>query len=248
MSIINDALKKAQNQLSKSGNNPSADPGLPQKLATTPAQNTPAQNAPANNIQEAPDEFIQKNLQHIDQKKKENVEESLIESRQMERQDLQKQTEGTKPEKTVAPLDLKGVAVLILCFLVISGSIYYLLIGRKDGRSRRQTLRSLQRPFQKLQTSFKMPTRIVRISTSKAQPSASDQARPFMATPVQSAQSGSGLNLSGIVEMQGRRVALINGEIYEVGDSVQGRKIVDISLDKVEIEENGEIVTLTVEQ
>lgn len=53
--------------------------------------------------------------------------------------------------------------------------------------------------------------------------------------------------LSGITMMGEKRVALINNEIYQVGESVQGKKIISISIEKVELEDNtGNITTLKV--
>lgn len=53
--------------------------------------------------------------------------------------------------------------------------------------------------------------------------------------------------LSGITMMGDKRVALINNEIYQLGESVQGKKIVSISIEKVELEDStGNITTLKV--
>ena len=43
------------------------------------------------------------------------------------------------------------------------------------------------------------------------------------------------LILSGTMMMGDKRVALINNEIYEVGESVEGKKIINITLEKVEL-------------
>ena len=43
------------------------------------------------------------------------------------------------------------------------------------------------------------------------------------------------LFLNGTMEMQGKTVALINDGIYEVGDTVDGKKITDIRMDGVEL-------------
>jgi len=55
------------------------------------------------------------------------------------------------------------------------------------------------------------------------------------------------LTLSGIMTMDNRRVALINGKIYEAGETVNNKKITNISLQNVEVtDENGEIFILSV--
>jgi hypothetical protein len=54
--------------------------------------------------------------------------------------------------------------------------------------------------------------------------------------------------LNGTMMMGDRQVALINNEIYELGESVKGKKIVSISLQKVELEEpDGNVTVLKVQ-
>jgi hypothetical protein len=54
--------------------------------------------------------------------------------------------------------------------------------------------------------------------------------------------------LNGTMMMGDRQVALINNEIYELGETVKGKKIVSISLQKVELEEaDGNITVLKVQ-
>lgn len=48
-------------------------------------------------------------------------------------------------------------------------------------------------------------------------------------------ESPDGLQVSGIMTMENKRVALINNEIYEVGDIVNGMRIVEIERDKVHL-------------
>ncbi len=55
------------------------------------------------------------------------------------------------------------------------------------------------------------------------------------------------LVLSGTMMMEDKRVALINDEVYEVGDTINGNRIMSISLKKVEImNPKGKTVTLRV--
>ena len=54
--------------------------------------------------------------------------------------------------------------------------------------------------------------------------------------------------LSGTMMMGDRQVALINDDIYEIGDTIQGKKIIDISLKEVQLEENGRVTTISVNQ
>jgi hypothetical protein len=50
------------------------------------------------------------------------------------------------------------------------------------------------------------------------------------------------LQLSGIMTMDGKRMALINNEIYETGDIVQGMRVVEIEGNKVHLSRDGKIV------
>ena len=54
------------------------------------------------------------------------------------------------------------------------------------------------------------------------------------------------LFLNGTMEMQGKTVALINDEIYEVGDIVNGQEITAIRLDGVELLKGGQKTFLSV--
>jgi len=52
------------------------------------------------------------------------------------------------------------------------------------------------------------------------------------------------LILNGTMMKGDKMIALINNEIYELGDSINGMKIENITLDGVELLNNGKIVTL----
>ena len=54
------------------------------------------------------------------------------------------------------------------------------------------------------------------------------------------------LFLNGTMQTQGKTVALINDQIYEVGDSVQGQKITDIRMDGVELLKGEQKIFLSV--
>jgi len=56
------------------------------------------------------------------------------------------------------------------------------------------------------------------------------------------------LTLSGIMMIDNQYVALINNEIHHAGDIIHNGKIIEITLEKVLIELNGEKITLTVGQ
>ncbi len=54
------------------------------------------------------------------------------------------------------------------------------------------------------------------------------------------------LVLNGTMVVDNQRVALINDEIYEVGDYINGKKIVDISLEKVDLLSGDDVISLSV--
>ena len=54
------------------------------------------------------------------------------------------------------------------------------------------------------------------------------------------------LILNGTSTIDGKKVALINDEIYELGDSVNGKEIISIGLNRVELTDNKKIFTIKV--
>lgn len=56
------------------------------------------------------------------------------------------------------------------------------------------------------------------------------------------------LKLNGTMMMDSKRVALINDKIFEVGDNLNEFKIINITLEKVELLGNDELITLWVGQ
>jgi hypothetical protein len=54
-----------------------------------------------------------------------------------------------------------------------------------------------------------------------------------------------GLTLNGIVTMDGEEFALINNQIFKVGDYVEGKRLLSISGNSVELFNNGNILKLT---
>lgn len=53
--------------------------------------------------------------------------------------------------------------------------------------------------------------------------------------------------LNGVTTMGDTRVALINNEIYRLGESIKGKTIINITMEKVELEDsNGNVTTLRV--
>ncbi len=57
-------------------------------------------------------------------------------------------------------------------------------------------------------------------------------------------QGDGGLHLSGIMTMGEKRVALINDDIYELGDIVAGKRIVEIERDKVHLADQDQNISI----
>jgi hypothetical protein len=65
----------------------------------------------------------------------------------------------------------------------------------------------------------------------------------FFSTP--SPPAAVELTINGIIEMDGELIALINNKIVKEGDEIDGKRIVKITSESVEILDNGNAVTLT---
>ncbi len=50
--------------------------------------------------------------------------------------------------------------------------------------------------------------------------------------------------LNGTVIIEGKRAALINNEIYKIGDTINGKKIVNITLEKIDLLDGDKIITI----
>lgn len=59
--------------------------------------------------------------------------------------------------------------------------------------------------------------------------------QPAVPVAVTETATPESLVLSGIMMVEDKRVALINGEVYEMGEHIDGFKITNISLDRVEL-------------
>ena len=54
------------------------------------------------------------------------------------------------------------------------------------------------------------------------------------------------IKVQGIMTMENRKVVLIDQEIYQIGDSVKGMTLMEISIDEVKLMKDGEIITVEV--
>ncbi len=56
--------------------------------------------------------------------------------------------------------------------------------------------------------------------------------------------NNSSIFLNGTVVVDGKRAALINNEIYKIGDIIDGKKIVNITLEGIELLDKDKIITI----
>jgi len=225
MSIINDALKKAQKNMQ---NNPN-----------TNEKNTP-QNQQESGTPEPKSDFIKENLRHLDkEKKKQSLEEKNQDSSSQSEPSNQQKTEivppSKKEEKKTVSYSSKPSKLPLLVFLLVclAGVIYFYYLRPGRGTLTKKSIRTVTRNLPKI-PSFKKTT-----STSTR--------RAVQRTRRKTVPRGS-MELNGIVMMGERRVALINNDIYEVGDSVDGKKIINITTNDVELKDGEKTITLKVQK
>ncbi|MCK5012342.1 MAG: hypothetical protein KAS66_00835 [Candidatus Omnitrophica bacterium] len=154
-----------------------------------------------------------------------NVYEKLYKKRQDQQNasapEKGQKTKGTgKKTSTLrsAKKWLKTSATVAVCLIILSGSFFFI--------SRFEPVQDFLRSVKKNSTSAR--TRIVRKAPKR---------RTFK--PGEFVLSGTSL-------IDGKRVALINDEIYEVGEIINGKKITSINLNKIELRDNEKIITLRV--
>jgi len=128
-----------------------------------------------------------------------------------------------KPSSKVSPLDigkkvLKALPVFI--FLIASLYVFFVVLSRNL-------------PVKDFMRSAKIKSR-------------SSQLRVFKPTPKKRVYSPGELILNGTSLMDGKKVALINDEIYELGDVIEGRKITSIIPNEVELRDDEKIITIKV--
>ncbi|MBN1869874.1 MAG: hypothetical protein JW847_04780 [Candidatus Omnitrophica bacterium] len=191
MSIINDALKKAQLSFKK----------------TTPA---PAQEKK----QEKPDSLTPSNIyEKLYQKRLDQQNPSVAGKVQKE-----KSTDKKTPPLRSAKRWFKVSATVVIFLLLISGGLFFAA-----------RLEPVQEFLQSL---------------NKDRNSSRDHIARYI--PKKRVYKPGELVLNGTSLIDGKRVALINDEIYEVGEVVDGKKITSINLNQIELSDNEKIITLKV--
>jgi len=186
MSIINDALKKAQTKLKKTDKTPDKAPDKTQ-----------------------------------DSQEPVNVYEKMYKAR--EEQQKNSTLGKEKGKESAAPLRsakkwFQTFLVIVFCLSCASGGFFFL---------------SRYQPFQNFLRSVKKNNTPIQSHITRQAPKK------------QTYKSGK-LVLNGTSLIDGKRVALINDEIYEAGEMIDGKKITSINLNRVELRDNEKITTLRV--
>ena len=204
MSIINDALKKAQASLLKKNGSVETLPNTPEDQ--TPAKDATTLPAPAP-VPSAPAAATDK-----------------------------------KRWDTVILLEVLALCLIIGILFVFQPQIFRSLYRPKPIRSGHVSLHpSPQRPSP-LSAAPSVITKTLETvpSSLSARPAAPK-------TALTEEPAAEPLVLNGIMLIEkDKTVALINDEIYHAGDSVQGKKITNITLEKVELSDGQETITLQV--
>jgi len=152
-----------------------------------------------------------------------NVYEKLYQSRKEKQKNANPTDVATPTKETTQPLRraktfFKNTIILLLSLAGIIGSYYYL------------THNETVHQFFPSITKFK-------INTKPRQTSAPTSAKKRI-------YKSNDLVLNGTSLIDEKYAALINDEIYEVGDIINGKKITLIDLNKVELQDNDTIITL----
>ena len=210
MSIINDALKKVQNQLDKNEqtSNLPSNTGINKMDNQTPSPNasSPNQN-PGQNPQKDLSEFLP------------------IKEKSLAYQPPQIISETITPARAIHwGRILLTSAILIL---ILTAAIYFYLLNVSKSASLKR-YRIVPKTFK---VSFPIPPVIK---------------QSMMPTKSPETKNGN-LVVSGIITMGDRQVALINNQIYEVGDKIEGKEIISITERTVEIRDGKQTQTLNLQ-
>lgn len=192
MSIINDALKKAQTNMEQ--------------------QNNPSNPAPQKDVSKIYEKLHQKHS-----------------SPQIPGTPGQPSPKSGKGKKEDAKKSPNAVLYILLSLIVIGGSIYtiFFYAGKSTGKSPLEAVKNIlplaDDDDKGIETSFK----------------------PADPAPFKKYKDGD-LVLTGVVGNNNSNAALINGRIYQVGETINGKTISEISMDKVVLtDETGATTELT---
>ena len=228
MSIINDALKKTQANFQNS--QPPSDK-TQTKMDTTPPQDSALKKPQPPEIPDM--------SKYIPQKEKTESASPAV-SFPPKLETLKTQNENKEQTETAKSNPLKTFFSIVFIILFLAGAAvaFYinapLLSGKKANKL---TAVNVKREITKVAEAIPIPE-VIKEAAKIEKKETYPPPPPPPGTLV----------VSGIVAMGSKQVALINNEIYEVGDIVDGKKILNISLDQVEIQAGDSKQTIKVEK
>jgi hypothetical protein len=225
MSIINDALKKVQSSLSHGKKTEQTASAAPQDPANQFSDAMPQYTAPA-----APE-----------------TSESAPTPTTTPAAAAAKVTATTKAKESNMVLILGAICLLIALFapIVNQQSVFSMITNPKKTKSSSITASLTQKSSS---ASATVAQKAASIKQGLAKSLAGFNASESTAPTVVRSPSGQKIALNGIMAQGSKNVALIDGYVYEAGETVQGIKIVAINATNIVIEENGEQRTLKVGQ
>ncbi|MFZ5800003.1 MAG: hypothetical protein ACOY3D_01315 [Candidatus Omnitrophota bacterium] len=139
-------------------------------------------------------------------------------------------TKAAQKEKSL--LLYLATAAIFMGFLV-SGLAIFLLFS------------SLAKPVQVIQKDFLPSTPAAPQVNAPPQPSAVNPVLPNIVIP-QKPRAAATLDLKGIMDSAGERIALINNEILKEGDYINGARVIRITKNSVELFRKDKIIILKI--
>ena len=206
MSIINDALKKLQNQITHSNPHTAKENTISAQMKSTPAQQAGFQPIPSNDSQPAPQPAIAQS------------------------------TQKNKGSRLVLILGILCLLIGLFVPIVNKQSLIFVLVSH---------LPKQQKSSKVIQT--KIPVAIVQPAPEQKQESINTLIKNLAAPASKpSSKNQSRIIINGTMTRGEQNLALIDGQIYEEGDEVDGVKLIKITPKGVTILENGEERTVKV--
>jgi hypothetical protein len=140
--------------------------------------------------------------------------------------------------KSLLKVETKNILVLCGAMMVIAGSAYYLYYQYKDSIPKVNNF--AQKTFYKLVYKKDPPPAFKTKAPEDLKPLAQLTITPSKtSSPIT-------LNIHGIMANANGNLALINDQVYQEGDEVDGAKIVKINLDSIVVDVNGAQQTIFV--
>ncbi|MBF0385247.1 MAG: hypothetical protein HQL27_05190 [Candidatus Omnitrophica bacterium] len=129
-------------------------------------------------------------------------------------------SKASRPEEQKSRTPYLFAVLIILVIAVVAYYFFYLPSGKSN------------------------PLDLIRSAVATKAPSLKKQEVNKLPQASLKTTEGVKLNLEGTMMMGDKRVALINGEVYQIGESVNGLIITDISLNKVLLKDGENTITL----